>query len=154
MAPHISVMPLLAISISSAELQKLAVVSTRCRRACVSIALRSVAIYFDLTFGKQGRSIRVMDTFVLWLALSGQAFDATTTAVKLRQGCIEGNRVLQTLHTTTGPRIALLKGGVAAGYVWSFGRAKPSKTRTTTALVMAGSGFAAGAYNLTVDCRR
>jgi hypothetical protein len=95
-----------------------------------------------------------MKTALLLFMLSGQSLDLTSTWVKLNQGCHEGNVILKPLHITTGPRIAVLKGGLMVGMTIGFEHHYQDhpKAEAVLMLVSGGAGFAAGAHNLTVNC--
>ena len=95
-----------------------------------------------------------MKTFLLWLAVSGQAADVTSTLHALERGCREWNPALRWMHITTGPRIALMKGGVTAGLVWDFTSHydKHQTSRTASALIVGGIGWTAAVLNQRAMC--
>lgn len=84
------------------------------------------------------------------IMLAGQAFDFGTTAAKLHQGCVEANPLL-----SSPVAITAVKGGAVVTLSLTLPRVH--KTHPTAARWIAGSvaasGFAAGAHNLSVQCR-
>lgn len=83
------------------------------------------------------------------------AFDVGTTTVKLRQGCIEANPILQATHINTPLRISIYEGGFTVGAVWSLHKThkKHPKLSKAVALVIAGSHASAGVWNLKQECK-
>lgn len=83
----------------------------------------------------------------LLVMLAGQAFDLGTTAAKMRQGCVEANPLL-----SSPIAISAVKGGAVVTLSLTLPRAH--RQHPTVAKWIAGSvaasGFAAGAYNLSV----
>jgi hypothetical protein len=96
-----------------------------------------------------------MKTALLVILLSGTGLDLTSTLIKLHQGCVEANPLLTSVHLTTGPRLAIFKGGMMVGLTIGFERLYPAhpKFERTLAAFAGGAGFVAGLHNLNTRCR-
>jgi uncharacterized membrane protein len=82
-----------------------------------------------------------MNTFLIALAMSCQAFDITSTAVALRDPrLMEGNPMLR------GPQLYALKISVNVTALWAY--KKDKRLKVALPLVLAGSGCLAGSLNV------
>lgn len=95
----------------------------------------------------------MMENFALLFMLVGQTVDAASTWQKIDEGCREGNPFVTAIGADTGPKIALFKGGLMAGFTWAWGSAPAEKKPKALMYALGSAGFAAAAVNWSQKCR-